>query len=104
MINTSNDAWFGDSFAPHQHLEMTRVRAKEFARPIARATNTGVTGFVDSSGDVLGVTEQFKPNSLRKVLKTNQKVTPFTVIGQNGIGIILTLFLGLTLFLVRKSV
>ena len=41
LVNVSNDAWFGDSSAPHQHLEITRMRALEAGRWLMRATNTG---------------------------------------------------------------
>jgi apolipoprotein N-acyltransferase len=43
LINVSNDAWFGDSLAPHQHEEMARMRARETERFVLRATNTGIS-------------------------------------------------------------
>ena len=43
LVNVSNDAWFGDSIAPHQHLQIAQVRAAEAGRYLLRATNTGVT-------------------------------------------------------------
>lgn len=87
MVNTSNDAWFGDSFAPHQHLEMARARAREFARPIARSTNTGVTAMIDARGQVLDVLPQFQPGVLRGRLQTNTVATPFTFVGQWPVGV-----------------
>jgi apolipoprotein N-acyltransferase len=47
LVNVSNVAWFGDSLAPAQHLEISRMRAFETGRPMLRATNTGVTAIVD---------------------------------------------------------
>lgn len=82
MVNTSNDAWFGDSFAAHQHLEMARVRAKEFAKPIARATNNGITVFIDESGVVLNKSEQFVPLVLRSKLSLGSNNSIYTQFGQ----------------------
>ena len=48
----SNIAWFGDSNALGQHLAMSRMRTIEFARPMLRATNTGVTAIIDAGGRV----------------------------------------------------
>lgn len=52
FVNMSNIAWFGESNALGQHLAMSRMRALEFARPMLRATNTGVTAIIDASGRV----------------------------------------------------
>ena len=89
MLNTSNDAWFGDSFAAHQHLEMARVRAKEFAKPIIRATNNGVTATVDTDGRVTQVIKQFSPGVLRQQVQLNSGVTWFAKTGQVYIALII---------------
>ncbi|MBQ9578340.1 MAG: apolipoprotein N-acyltransferase [Ottowia sp.] len=52
FVNMSNIAWFADSNALQQHLAMSRMRTLEFARPMLRATNTGVTAIIDASGRV----------------------------------------------------
>lgn len=54
LVNVSNDAWFGDSAAPHQHEQKARMRAREFARPLIRVTNTGVSSAIDYKGAVQG--------------------------------------------------
>lgn len=64
LVNVSNDAWFGDSIAPHQHLEIARARALETGRYLVRATNTGISAFVDPRGVVIKRSEQFKTTTL----------------------------------------
>lgn len=64
LINTSNDAWFGDSLAPHQHLQIAQMRALETGRPMVRSTNTGITAFIDHKGKITQQTDQFKVESI----------------------------------------
>lgn len=52
LVNVTNDAWFGDSIAPHQHAQMARMRALETGRYMLRATNTGVTAIVSPKGGI----------------------------------------------------
>jgi apolipoprotein N-acyltransferase len=53
LVNISNDAWFGDSSAAAQHLEMARLRAIENRRFLLRATNDGITAVIDPYGRVI---------------------------------------------------
>ena len=52
LVNVTNDAWFGDTVAPHQHLAMARMRCVEFRRPMVRAANAGISAFIDRDGGV----------------------------------------------------
>lgn len=50
LVNVTNDAWFGDTVAPHQHLAMARMRCVEFRRPMVRAANSGISAVIDRDG------------------------------------------------------
>ncbi len=60
LVNISEDAWFGDSFAPHQRRQLAQMRARELGRPLVRAANSGPSLFIDSNGKVEHATAQFK--------------------------------------------
>jgi apolipoprotein N-acyltransferase len=60
LVNITNDAWFGTSSAPYQHLSMAVFRAVETRRALARAANTGITAFIDPVGRVLDETPLFE--------------------------------------------
>ncbi len=79
LVNTSNDAWFGDSLAPHQHLEIARMRSLETGRPMVRSTNTGQSAFIDYKGRIIKATEQFKAETLSLELQGRQGETPFLI-------------------------
>ncbi len=64
LVNLSNLGWFGDSAALPQHLGISRMRAIEFARPMVRATNTGVTAAIDAKGKVLAQLPYMLPGCL----------------------------------------
>jgi apolipoprotein N-acyltransferase len=52
LVNVTNDAWFGDTVAPLQHLAMARMRCVEFRRPMVRAANSGISAAIDADGGV----------------------------------------------------
>jgi len=64
LLTVSNDAWFGDSFAPQQHMQMARMRAIENAKPMLRGTSNGVTAIVDHRGKIEKQLEQFSAGEL----------------------------------------
>ncbi len=69
LVNISNDAWFGHSSAPYQHLAHARLRAIEQRRPIARCTNNGITAFIDPFGRITAKAPQFTATTLTQTLK-----------------------------------
>jgi apolipoprotein N-acyltransferase len=64
LVNITNDAWFGNSSAPYQHLAMTVFRAVENRVPLVRAANTGISSVIDSKGHIRGMTPLFEEATL----------------------------------------
>lgn len=64
LINLTNDAWFGKTSAPYQHLGMAVFRAVENRRPLVRAANTGISGFIRTTGKITGKSDIFKRDLL----------------------------------------
>lgn len=85
LINVSNDAWFGDSLAPHQHLQIARLRALETGRFLLRATNTGISAVVDQRGDIVARSPQFETDVLTTRVVPFRGMTPFAIWGNLGI-------------------
>lgn len=81
LINVSNDAWFGDSIAPHQHLEIARVRALEAGRYVVRATNNGISAFIGPRGDLLQIAPQFQHATLTMDVPPLGGATPYAIVG-----------------------
>ena len=104
LVNVSNDAWFGDSAAPHQHLQMARMRSIETGRYLLRATNNGVTAIIDNKGTIVERSPQFKAHALSAEVKLFQGSTPYAQFGNKTIVIISILLLLLYKGLPRKAV
>ncbi len=77
LVNVSNDAWWGDSFGPHQHLQIAAMRAREGGRPLLRSTNTGITALVDHRGRIVAVAPQFRVAALEGEVQPRQGATPY---------------------------
>ena len=81
LVNVSNDAWFGRSLAPHQHLEMARMRARETGRPMLRATNTGISAIIDHEGNIVEQSPQFETAVVKGSVIPMQGATPYVLLG-----------------------
>src|SRR5690606_19551603 len=77
LLNISNLAWYGDSLAQPQHLQIARVRALETGRPMLRSTNTGMTALVQPDGSVTGVLPEFERGVLRVEAQGYSGLTPY---------------------------
>ncbi len=81
IVNITNDAWFGKTTGPYQHFSMAVFRAIENRKPLIRAANTGISGFIDSSGRVLARTPLFQRLELTGTVKTDGTLTFYTKYG-----------------------
>lgn len=77
FVNFSNIAWFGDTVAIDQHLQISRMRAKEFERPMLRATNTGATAIIDRFGRVTHSFPRHTRGVLVGVVEGGTRITPY---------------------------
>ncbi len=101
LVNVSNDAWFGDSLAPHQHLQMARMRSLETARPMFRATNNGISALIDHRGRVTARSPQFEVFVLSGSLQPRSGATPYVLGGNYPLLALLLSSLLLAVFLQR---
>lgn len=81
LITISNDAWFGTSIGPQQHLGMAQMRALENGRYLLRSTNTGITTLVDNKGNIVERLPQFEFGVLKAQAKIMTGNTPFNIWG-----------------------
>ena len=77
LVNVSNVAWFGDSLAPAQHLQIARMRALETARMHLTATNTGITAAIGADGKVIARLPQFAEGRLEVEARGRAGATPY---------------------------
>lgn len=81
LINVTNNAWFGNSTAPHQHLQIARMRALEAGRFLIRATNDGITAVIGAHGEIVGRLPQFQEAVLRAMVQPMTGLTPYARFG-----------------------
>jgi len=81
LITISNDAWFGDSIGPKQHMAIAQMRALETQRYLLRSTNTGITALVNHKGEIVTQLETKKRATLTAMAQTRKGQTPFMMWG-----------------------
>ncbi|HEY5997574.1 MAG TPA: apolipoprotein N-acyltransferase, partial [Candidatus Deferrimicrobiaceae bacterium] len=82
LINVTNDAWFGDTVAPHQHLAMARMRVIETRRPMARAANSGISAVIRADGEIVRSLGLFRKGVLVAEITPGHTSTPFVKSGE----------------------
>jgi apolipoprotein N-acyltransferase len=81
ILTLSNDAWFGRSIGPLQHMEIARMRALELGKPVIRATNNGLTAVTDHLGHITAQVPQFETAVLRAEIASTTGETPYRQVG-----------------------
>ena len=92
LLNISNIAWFGDTIALPQHLQISRMRSLETGRPMLRSTNTGTTAFIDEYGEVVQQLPPYTAGELRLKVTGTQGITPYIQFG-NMLAVLLAVLL-----------
>jgi apolipoprotein N-acyltransferase len=103
LVNVSNDAWFGDSTAPHQHLEITRMRALEAGRDMVRATNNGISALIRANGRLAARSRQFVPEVLRGEVQPYRGLTPYARLRNWPVLVLAVLCLGAGAWRARRA-
>ncbi|XQW86134.1 apolipoprotein N-acyltransferase [Thalassotalea piscium] len=97
ILTVSNDAWFGDSHGPHQHLEIARMRALEFARPVLRSTNNGISAIITHQGEIQQQLPQFQELVLKGKVNLVEGHTPYQIIAPYITWILVAVYLSFLL-------
>lgn len=103
LVNATNNAWYGDSLAPHQHLQISRSRALETGRPLVRSTTNGISAFVDHKGQILAQTPQFEQAALTQSVQPRQGETPYVSLQRWAVSALALLMLLLWAYHRRKN-
>ena len=107
ILNLTNDSWYGDTSEPYQHLFLAKWRAVEFALPMVRSTNTGVTSVIYEDGSESKQTGIFEKTTLE--LSLNKRISHITVFQKLGLAVVWIVWLVFTVIvlgigkLTRKS-
>ena len=98
LFNISNLAWFGNTIALTQHLEISRMRSLETARPMIRSTNTGSTAVIDADGQVVAALPSGQAGFLDAYVQGTQGLTWYAYVANVPIFILALIILGLSWF------
>ncbi|MEO5703333.1 MAG: apolipoprotein N-acyltransferase [Gammaproteobacteria bacterium] len=102
LVNATNNAWYGDSLAPPQHLQMSRLRALETGRPVLRVTTNGISAIIDPKGEIVTRSPQFKTYVITGTVQPMQGTTPYVRFGNAPVLLLLALMMGAGYLLNRR--
>jgi len=91
ILNASNNAWYGDSFAPHQHVQISQMRALETGRDLMRVTTNGVSALIDHKGKIISHSPQFKAYVVTGLVQPRKGATPYVRFGNYALIFIIVL-------------
>ncbi len=103
MLNITNDGWFGNTAGPYQHLQSARLRAVEEGLPLVRAANTGISAVIDPLGRYVGRLSLGAEGVLHAPLPSAIGRTPYAVMGDLTLIIMLIVSIGVVMFRVSYT-
>ena len=103
LVNITNDAWYGRSLAAEQHAQIAAFRAIETARPMLRATNTGITSIIDHRGAETARLPWFTRGVLEGTIAGRSGATPYVRIGDAGAVLAAVVLVAAALLVARRS-
>jgi apolipoprotein N-acyltransferase len=103
LINVTNNAWYGDSTAPHQHLQIARMRALEAGRYLLRAANDGITAAIGPHGEIVARLPQFAEGVLQLEVQPMAGLTPYARLGNYPVVIGAAVLLALAVWRRRRG-
>jgi apolipoprotein N-acyltransferase len=103
LVNVTNDAWFGRSTARYQHLQISRLRAREAGRPMIRAANDGVSAVIGPRGDLVATAPEYQATVLRAELQPRTGLTPYARSGNWPVVTLALVFLLSGAYLGRRN-
>lgn len=103
LLTVSNDAWFGNTIAPDQHMQMARMRAIENAKPLMRGTNNGITALVDRRGKITTKLDQFTEGVITESVTPYTGDTPFTKYGSWPIVIFSLIIITVAILIILRN-
>ena len=105
ILNASNNAWYGDSFAPHQHVQISQMRALETGRDLMRVTTNGVSALINYKGKIISHSPQFKAYVVTGLVQPRKGATPYVRFGNYALIFIIVLGLsGVLLYYKYKKI
>jgi len=103
LLNVSNLAWYGDSIAIPQHLQISQMRVLETGRPMLRSTNTGATAVILPGGEIVSQLKALTQDSLSVRVQGMQGMTPYILWGNFGILSVILVLIWSVYWTVRKQ-
>jgi apolipoprotein N-acyltransferase len=103
ILQITNDAWFGKSIGPQQHLAQLRIRAIEYGLPVIRVANTGITAIIDANGKVVENLAVNKSGFLDSFIPSRKKSTVYGLFG-DLIFLLLILLTMAVAFIIKKFI
>tara|TARA_B100000683_G_scaffold2126_1_gene2317 strand:- start:417 stop:944 length:528 start_codon:yes stop_codon:yes gene_type:complete len=103
ILQITNDAWFGKSIGPQQHLAQLRIRALEYGVPVIRVANTGISAIIDANGNIIERISVNRSGHLDSIIPSRKLSTVYGVYG-NLIFVLLVLLTAVIAFLIKKFI